>query len=130
MESTSKTTIMMESTQCDRPTVYREIFELLNFFEFREFWQNVKFSFAKFYNVRVARRARGNSQTFFSQNLCELSFRKNLATRKFPDIRYNTVCTSDLVILYPTRTWCIYTHQNTHSIYPVIIWLNLFLMEQ
>ena len=38
-------------------TVYREIYALLNFYEFREFWQIVKFSFAKFHNVGVARRA-------------------------------------------------------------------------
>ena len=50
---------------------------------------NCKIFFRELYNVGVARRARGNSQIFFSQNLRELSFRKKLATRKFPDIRYH-----------------------------------------
>ena len=68
-------------------TVYREIYALQNFCEFREFWQIVKFSFTKFHNVGVARHARGNSQIFFSQNFRELSFREKLATSKFPDIR-------------------------------------------
>ena len=35
-------------------TVYREIHALINFCEFREFWQIAKFSFAKFHNVGVA----------------------------------------------------------------------------
>ena len=68
-------------------TVYREISVFLNFCEFRELWQIVKFSFAKFYNVGVSCRARAKSQIFFLQNFCELSFCEKLATRKFHDIR-------------------------------------------
>ena len=65
-------------------TVYREIYALLNFCEFREFWQIVKFSFAKFHNVGVACRARGNSQIFFRKIFVNCHFAKNLQRVNFP----------------------------------------------
>ena len=96
------TSRMSRRSQGTMYTVYREIYTLLNFSEFREFWQIVKFSFAKFHNVGVARRARGNSQIFLSRNLRELAFHKELATGKFPDIRYILTATSSIMCFTPS----------------------------